>query len=71
MKFRLTNFHKIDIFLSEINRVAAQDISSFLVQCPINTLPKNHHSGQAKRDTESRIIGTFWIPAFTGMTDQM
>jgi hypothetical protein len=27
------------------------------------------HSGQAKRDPESRIFIDFWIPAFAGMTD--
>jgi hypothetical protein len=27
------------------------------------------HSGQAKRDPESRIFKQFWIPAFAGMTD--
>jgi hypothetical protein len=26
------------------------------------------HSGQAKRDPESRIFGQFWIPASAGMT---
>ena len=29
----------------------------------------NGHSGQAKRDPESRIFKQFWIPAFAGMTD--
>jgi hypothetical protein len=28
----------------------------------------NRHSGQAKRDPESRIFKRFWIPAFAGMT---
>ena len=27
------------------------------------------HSGQAKRDPESRIFKQFWIPAFAGMTE--
>jgi len=27
------------------------------------------HSGQAKRDPESRIFKRFWIPAFAGMTE--
>jgi hypothetical protein len=30
---------------------------------------KNRHSGQAKRDPESRIFKQFWIPAFAGMTE--
>jgi hypothetical protein len=30
---------------------------------------RNHHSGQAKRDPESRNFKQFWIPAFAGMTD--
>jgi hypothetical protein len=29
------------------------------------------HSGQAKRDPESRIFRKFWIPAFAGMTEEM
>ena len=29
------------------------------------------HSGQAKRDPESRIFKQFWIPAFAGMTAQV
>jgi hypothetical protein len=29
---------------------------------------RNRHSGQAKRDPESRIFKRFWIPAFAGMT---
>jgi len=29
------------------------------------------HSGQAKRDPESRIIKEIWIPAFVGMTEQV
>jgi hypothetical protein len=29
---------------------------------------ENRHSGQAKRDPESRIFKKFWIPAFAGMT---
>ena len=29
----------------------------------------NVHSGQAKRDPESRISKQFWIPAFAGMTE--
>jgi len=29
---------------------------------------ENRHSGQAKRDPESRIFNRFWIPAFAGMT---
>jgi hypothetical protein len=29
----------------------------------------NRHSGQAKRDPESRIPKRFWIPAFAGMTE--
>jgi len=28
----------------------------------------NRHSGQAKRDPESRIFKHFWIPASAGMT---
>jgi len=27
------------------------------------------HSGQAKRDPESRIFKRFWVPAFAGMTE--
>jgi len=30
---------------------------------------RNGHSGQAKRDPESRIFKEFWIPAFAGMTE--
>jgi hypothetical protein len=30
---------------------------------------ENRHSGQAKRDPESRISNLFWIPAFAGMTE--
>jgi len=30
---------------------------------------ENRHSGQAKRDPESRIFNRFWIPAFAGMTE--
>jgi len=30
---------------------------------------ENLHSGQAKRDPESRISNLFWIPAFAGMTE--
>jgi hypothetical protein len=30
---------------------------------------ENRHSGQAKRDPESRIFKRFWIPAFAGMTE--
>jgi hypothetical protein len=30
---------------------------------------KNRHSGQAKRDPESRIFKRIWIPAFAGMTE--
>jgi hypothetical protein len=30
---------------------------------------ENRHSGQAKRDPESRIFKLFWIPAFAGMTE--
>jgi len=29
------------------------------------------HSGQAKRDPESRTFNHFWIPAFAGMTEEM
>jgi hypothetical protein len=29
---------------------------------------ENRHSGQAKRDPESRLFKQFWIPAFAGMT---
>jgi hypothetical protein len=29
---------------------------------------ESRHSGQAKRDPESRIFGQLWIPAFAGMT---
>jgi len=32
---------------------------------------ENRHSGQAKRDPESRIFKQFWIPAFAGMTDDV
>jgi hypothetical protein len=28
----------------------------------------NRHSGQAKRDPESRVFKQFWIPAFAGKT---
>jgi hypothetical protein len=31
----------------------------------------NCHSGQAKRDPESRIFRQFWIPAFAGMTNEL
>jgi hypothetical protein len=31
---------------------------------------ESRHSGQAKRDPESRILKAFWIPAFAGMTEQ-
>jgi hypothetical protein len=31
----------------------------------------SRHSGQAKRDPESRIFKQFWIPAFAGMTEEM
>jgi hypothetical protein len=30
---------------------------------------ENRHSGQAKRDPESRIFKRFWVPAFAGMTE--
>jgi hypothetical protein len=30
---------------------------------------RNRHSGEAKRDPESRIYKQFWIPAFAGMTE--
>jgi hypothetical protein len=30
---------------------------------------ENRHSGQAKRDPESRIFKRFWIPASAGMTE--
>jgi hypothetical protein len=30
---------------------------------------ENRHSGQAKRDPESRIFKRFWIPAFAGKTE--
>jgi hypothetical protein len=30
---------------------------------------ESRHSGQAKRDPESRISRQFWIPAFAGMTE--
>jgi hypothetical protein len=30
---------------------------------------ESRHSGQAKRDPESRIFKRFWIPAFAGMTE--
>jgi len=30
---------------------------------------RNRHSGQAKRDPESRIYKQFWIPAFAGMME--
>jgi hypothetical protein len=29
---------------------------------------RKSHSGQAKRDPESRIFKQFWIPAFAGKT---
>jgi hypothetical protein len=29
------------------------------------------HAGQARRDPESGIFNRFWIPAFTGMTEEM
>jgi hypothetical protein len=29
---------------------------------------ESRHSGQAKRDPESRIFGQLWIPACAGMT---
>jgi len=29
----------------------------------------SRHSGQAKRDPESRIFEHFWIPAFAGVTE--
>jgi hypothetical protein len=32
---------------------------------------EGRHSGQAKRDPESRILKQFWIPAFAGMTEEM
>jgi hypothetical protein len=32
---------------------------------------ENRHSGQAKRDPESRIFKQLWIPAFAGMTAQV
>jgi hypothetical protein len=32
---------------------------------------RNRHSGQAKRDPESRIFIEFWIPAFAGMTGEV
>jgi hypothetical protein len=32
---------------------------------------ENRHSGQAKRDPESRIFKQFWIPAFAGMTERV
>jgi len=31
----------------------------------------NRHSGQAKRDPESRIFNRIWIPASAGKTDEM
>jgi hypothetical protein len=31
---------------------------------------ESRHSGQAKREPESRILKAFWIPAFAGMTEQ-
>ena len=42
-----------------------------LISEPLAKLLKargNGHSGQAKRDPESRIFKQFWIPAFAGMT---
>jgi hypothetical protein len=55
-----------------------KDISDFLRdhQSLKNEVPakllkagENRHSGQAKRDPESRIFNRFWIPAFAGMTE--
>jgi hypothetical protein len=49
----------------------ALDEIAFLLE-PLAKLLKargNGHSGQAKRDPESRIFKQFWIPAFAGMTD--
>jgi hypothetical protein len=31
----------------------------------------SRHSGQAKRDPETRIFEYFWIPAFAGMTQEV
>ena len=46
----------------------------FLVYEPLAKLSdegENRHSGQAKRDPESRIFKQFWIPAFAGMTERV
>ena len=32
---------------------------------------RSRHSGTAKRDPESRIFKKFWIPACTGITEEM
>jgi hypothetical protein len=39
------------------------------VHAKILEVRRNRHSGQAKRDPESRPFEQFWIPAFAGMTD--
>jgi hypothetical protein len=31
---------------------------------------RSRHSGQAKRDPESRIFKRTWIPAYAGMTEK-
>jgi hypothetical protein len=42
---------------------------SFEAHAKILKAIENRHSGQAKRDPESRIFKRFWIPAFAGMTE--
>jgi hypothetical protein len=48
---------------------ADQEICLTGGSCKSIFLPHNRHSGQAKRDPESRVFKQFWIPAFAGMTE--
>jgi len=55
--------------LSRIVTMAKIDILG--ASCKTLKSRGNRHSGQAKRDPESRIFQQFWIPAFAGMTDEV
>jgi len=56
-------FQKTKLISKFVNSEACEALAKLLKAV------ENRHSGQAKRDPESRIFKRFWIPVFTGMTE--
>ena len=61
----ISYFQKIDDPLCECGFEKDENIEAL---AKLFKVSRNRHSGQAKRDPESRIFKRFWIPAFAGMT---